>query len=145
MSPQEAARRRWARVAWAYGLLLAFGVFFVGPFLMGFLASLKTNPLEWPFTLGFPQVRPKNWAAAWQLGQKGSGDPWLGGMRPGREVVLEVAYFWPEPTLRTCRPPSPGASPGRGWERSLRAPTPPTTWASSAPSLWKRGPSGWGG
>jgi multiple sugar transport system permease protein len=114
MSPKEAARRRWARVAWAYGLLLAFGVFFVGPFLMGFLASLKTNPLEWPFTLGFPQVRPKNWAAAWQLGQKGSGDPWLGGMRPGREVVLEVAYFWPEPTPPDLQAAIPRRKPGAG-------------------------------
>ena len=60
MSPREAARRRWARVVWVYGLLLAFGVFFVGPFLMGFLASLKPNPLEWPFTLRFAQLSPPN-------------------------------------------------------------------------------------
>lgn len=114
MSPREAARRRWARVAWAYGLLLGFGVFFVGPFLMGFLASLKPNPLEWPFTLRFAQVSPKNWMAAWRLGQAGSGDPWLGGMRPGREVVLEVAYFWPENAPPPLQATVPRRRPGAG-------------------------------
>lgn len=121
----EAARRRWARVAWAYGLLLGFGVFFVGPFLMGFLASLKTDPLEWPFQVRFPQVSPKNWAAAWRLGREGSGDPWLGGMRPGRAASLEVAYFSPggeEPRLLAEIPRrKPGAGMGAVFETPYAA------------------------
>lgn len=120
MGAKEAVRRRWAALGWAYGLLLAFGVFFVAPFVMGFLASLKTDPLEWPFRLAFPQVSPKNWAAAWRLGQAGSGDPWLGGMRPGRQVALEVVYFVPrgvEPTLLAEIPRrKPGAGMGAVFE-----------------------------
>ncbi|MFN4232757.1 carbohydrate ABC transporter permease [Thermus sp.] len=87
--------RFWIRLAWVYGLLLAFGVFFIGPFVMGFLASLKANPLEWPFTLRFAQVNLKNWAAAWRLGREGAGNPWLGGMAPGRSLEIDVAYFSP--------------------------------------------------
>lgn len=122
MTAREAARRRWARVAWAYGLLLAFGVFFVGPFLMGFLASLKTDPLEWPFALRFAQVSPKNWAAAWRLGQAGSGNPWLGGMRPGREVVLEVVYFSPGGARPELQAQIPRRKPGAGMGAVFESP-----------------------
>jgi multiple sugar transport system permease protein len=117
--------RFWARLAWAYGFLLALGVFFVAPFLMGFLASLKPDPLEWPFRLRFAQVSPKNWLAAWGLGRAGSGDPWLGGMRPGREVALEVAYFVPggqEPGLSAQIPRrKPGAGMGAVFESPYAA------------------------
>ncbi|GAB5602270.1 carbohydrate ABC transporter permease [Thermus sp. FJN-A] len=122
MTAREAARRRWARVAWAYGLLLAFGVFFVGPFLMGFLASLKADPLEWPFALRFAQVSPKNWAAAWRLGREGGGDPWLGGMRPGREVVLEVAYFSPGGVQPELQAQIPRRKPGAGMGAVFESP-----------------------
>lgn len=116
------ARRFWVRVAWVYGLLLAFGIFFVGPFLMGFLASLKTDPLEWPFRFVFPQVSPKNWVAAWRLGVLGAGDPWLGGMRPGREVSFEVAYFVPEGQALDLQVQVPRRRPGAGMGAVFEAP-----------------------
>lgn len=114
--------RFWARVAWVYGLLLALGVFFVAPFLMGFLASLKPDPLEWPFSLRFAQVSPKNWAAAWRLGWAGSGNPWLGGMRPGREVVLEVAYFIPRGQEARVSAQIPRRKPGAGMGAVFESP-----------------------
>lgn len=121
----ERARRLWVRLAWTYGLLLAFGVFFVGPFAMGFLASLKANPLEWPFSFRFAQLSPKNWAAAWRLGLEGASNPWLGGMVPGREVTLEVAYFSPdggEPELQAQVPRRrPGAGMGAVFETPYAA------------------------
>ncbi len=110
----EAKRRFWVRVAWAYGLLLAFSVFFVLPFAMGFLASLKVNPLEWPFRLVFPQVSPKNWAAAWRLGALGAGDPWLGGVAPGARIPFEVVYFVPEGLEPELRAGIPRRRPGAG-------------------------------
>ncbi|ADW21824.1 MULTISPECIES: carbohydrate ABC transporter permease [Thermus] len=117
--------RIWTRLAWVYGLLLAFGVFFVGPFVMGFLASLKANPLEWPFTLRFAQVNPKNWMAAWQLGWEGAGNPWLGGMAPGRSLVFDVAYFSPggqEPEVLAVIPRRrPGAGMGAVFETPYAA------------------------
>ncbi|MCS6867536.1 carbohydrate ABC transporter permease [Thermus sp.] len=137
----EAVRRRWARVAWAYGLLLAFGVFFVGPFLMGFLASLKTDPLEWPFTLRFAQVSPKNWAAAWRLGREGSGDPWLGGMRPGRVVSLEVAYFSPEGKEPHLLAQIPRRKPGAGMGAVFETPYAADHVRLEGPTLVERRPA----
>lgn len=128
--------RLWAALAWTYGLLLAFGVFFIGPFAMGFLASLKTNPLEWPFSLQFAQVNPKNWLAAWRLGQEGGRNPWLGGMAPGREVVLEVAYFSPEGHEPPFSPKSLVGSRVQVWGRSLKPLTPRTMFAWRSPCLW---------
>ncbi len=89
-------RRRWARAGWIYGTLLFFGLIFIGPFYVSFLASLKDNPLEWPFRFRFAQVSPVNWRAAWKLGLAGAGDPWLGGFAPGAKVDLEVTYFVPQ-------------------------------------------------
>ncbi len=65
----ERARWFWVRVAWVYGLLLAFGIFFVGPFLMGFLASLKTDPLEWPFRFVFPQLKTCTYTSGFRFMQ----------------------------------------------------------------------------
>ena len=96
VDPRWVARRRWARVGWVYGALLAVGTLFIGVFYVAFVASLKTDPLEWPFDFVPPQLSPANWAAATALGQAGSGDPFLGGLAPGREVTVEVRYFFPE-------------------------------------------------
>ncbi len=87
------ARQRWARAGWIYGAMLALAVFFIGPFYVAYLGSLKDNPLEWPFRYSFAQTQPKNWAAAWRLGQLGAGNPWLGGFAPGARIPFEVSYF----------------------------------------------------
>lgn len=89
------ARQRWARVGWVYGAMLALTVFFIGPFYVAFLGSLKDNPLEYPFRYYFAQLQPANWVAAWRLGQQGAGNPWTGGFAPGAKVPFEVAYFVP--------------------------------------------------
>ena len=96
VDPRWLARRRWARVGWVYGALLLIGTLFIGVFYVAFVASLKTDPLEWPFDFVPPQLSPANWAAAATLGRAGSGDPFLGGLAPGREVTVEVRYFFPE-------------------------------------------------
>jgi len=133
--------RLFARVAWTYGLLLALGVFFVAPFLMGFLASLKPDPLEWPFSLRFAQVSPKNWAAAWRLGRAGSGDPWLGGMRPGREVVLEVAYFLPQGQKAEVFAQIPRRKAGAGMGAVFEAPYASEWVRLEGPTLLERRPA----
>ena len=92
---QRLIRTRWARAAWVYGTMLVLAVFFLGPFYVAYLGSLKDNPLEWPFRASFAQVQPKNWGAAWRLGQLGAGNPWLGGFAPGANIPFEVSYFVP--------------------------------------------------
>lgn len=109
------ARRRWARVGWIYGSLLLVGLLFIGPFFISLTASLKDNPLEWPFRFQFPQVSPQNWSAAWRLGIQGANDPWLGGWTYGSQIGFEVAYFVPRGTEPT--PPQitiPRRKPGAG-------------------------------
>ncbi|WP_084640456.1 carbohydrate ABC transporter permease [Meiothermus rufus] len=104
LDERHLARQRWARAGWVYGTMLALAVFFMGPFYVAFLGSLKDNPLEWPFRYSFAQTQPKNWVAAWRLGQLGAGNPWTGGFAPGAVVPFQVSYFLaegqePEPPL----------------------------------------------
>lgn len=81
---------RFARVA-LYAILGAGAVLMAVPFLWMVLTSLKSSqealqdrPVWVP-----ERARPANWAAAWRLGAQG-GDPWWGGILPGRSVELEV-------------------------------------------------------
>ncbi|GIW33631.1 carbohydrate ABC transporter permease [Meiothermus sp.] len=93
LDERHLARQRWARAAWIYGAMLALAVFFIGPFYVAYLGSLKDNPLEWPYRYSFAQTQPKNWAAAWRLGQLGAGNPWTGGFAPGAKIPFQVSYF----------------------------------------------------
>lgn len=86
------ARRRWAKVAWVYGLLIAVVTVMLGTFVVAFLASLKDNPLEQPFRFNFAQVQPANWKSAYQLGEQGNNAPWFGGFAPGAEVTFHLTY-----------------------------------------------------
>ena len=90
------ARRRWARVGWAYATLLAFGTLVLGLFYVAFAASLKNDPLEWPFDFGPPQLGPGNWVTAARLGAEGGGDPLLGGLTRGSSLEFRVVYFVPQ-------------------------------------------------
>jgi multiple sugar transport system permease protein len=117
LDERHLARRRWARAAWIYGAMLALSVLFIGPFYVAYLGSLKDNPLEWPFRYSFAQTQPKNWAAAWRLGQLGAGNPWLGGFAPGANIPFQVSYFVeegrePEPPLVTVPTRRAGAGLG---------------------------------
>lgn len=89
-------RRRWARVGFIYVLLLAFSLFFMGPFLFAMLSSVKDDPAEWPPRLNPPQVNPASWVAAFRLGKAGGGSGFFGEFAPGGEVPFEVTYFVPE-------------------------------------------------
>ncbi|WP_337871094.1 carbohydrate ABC transporter permease [Meiothermus sp.] len=93
LDERHLARQRWTRAAWIYGAMLALAVFFIGPFYVAYLGSLKDNPLEWPFRYSFAQTQPKNWVAAWRLGQLGAGNPWTGGFAPGASIPFQVSYF----------------------------------------------------
>jgi multiple sugar transport system permease protein len=95
-SPRDLARQRWLGVAWVYGGLLALGLVFISVIYVSFVTSLKTNPLEWPFTLGAPQFSPNNWLSAARLGREGDGNSWLGGFAPGADVQFSLTYFIPE-------------------------------------------------
>lgn len=85
-------KRRWAKVAWVYTTLIVIATLMLGTFAVAFLASIKDNPLEHPFTFNFPQVRPANWVAAYNLGGQGGNDSLFGGFKPGAEITFEVTY-----------------------------------------------------
>lgn len=86
------ARRRWAKVAWVYSGLLLVATIMLGTFVVAFLASLKDDPLEQPFTFNFAQVQPSNWRAAYQLGKEGNNAPMFGGFAPGAKLQFTVTY-----------------------------------------------------
>ena len=90
------ARRRWARVGWAYAILLILATLVLGLFYTAFVTSLKDNPLEWPPNFAPPQLSPANWAAATRLGAEGGDNPWLGGFGVGKSLIFEVTYFVPD-------------------------------------------------
>ena len=90
------ARRRWARAGWLYVFMLVMSVFFLGPFLMGVLSSMKDNPNEYPPRLAVAQLTPQYISRAYNLGVQGAGDGWNGGLRPGRSVSFEVSVRSPD-------------------------------------------------
>lgn len=103
--PQSWVTRR--RVSFAilvYGLLLFFAVLFMGPLLMAALSSLKTDALETPPRILFEQLSPRNWGAAWTLGQQSSGNPWVGGARPGANIPFYATYLVPQNVLGSETP-----------------------------------------
>jgi multiple sugar transport system permease protein len=90
------ARRRWARAGWLYLFMLVMSVFFLGPFLMGVLSSVKENPNEYPPRLLVPQFAPGFISSAYRLGQQGSGDGWQGGLAPGARVQFDISVRSPQ-------------------------------------------------
>jgi multiple sugar transport system permease protein len=109
---RELARQRWLGVAWIYSGLLLLGVLFIGVIYVSFVASLKTDPLEWPFTLGTAQFSPNNWVSAARLGREGAGDTWLGGFAPGGDVKFSLTYFVPEGSTEEPQLVIPQRTPG---------------------------------
>ncbi|MEX2540969.1 MAG: carbohydrate ABC transporter permease [Trueperaceae bacterium] len=112
------ARRRWARAGLVYTVMLAFAVLFLGPLLLAFVSSLRVDPLSYPPTLNPPQLWPRNWVAAANLGAAGADDAWFGGFAPGASVSFEVTYLVadgnefesPEATIPRRRPAGLGAT-----------------------------------
>ena len=90
------ARRRWARAGWLYLFMLVMSVFFLGPFLMGVLSSVKENPNEYPPRLIVPQLTLGAISTAYRLGQQGGGDGWQGGLVPGGKVSFDVSVRAPQ-------------------------------------------------
>jgi multiple sugar transport system permease protein len=101
------ARRRWSYAILIYGLLIFFSLIFMGPLLMSALSSLKVDALESPPRLYFEELRPRNWSAAWSLGQQGSGNPWTGGIRPGANIPFYASYLVPATVLPSGETPKP--------------------------------------
>lgn len=108
MSPENRerwlARRRWARAGWLYLFMLVMSVFFLGPFLMGVLSSVKDNPNEYPPRLIVPQLTLSSVRQAYSLGVQGAGNGWQGGLRPGATVNFEVRVTTPAGV--TAAPPT---------------------------------------
>jgi multiple sugar transport system permease protein len=90
------ARRRWARAGWLYVFMLVMSFFFLGPFLMGLLSSLKDDPNEYPPRLIIPQLTAQYVRSAYNLGVQGGGDGWNGGLTPGNTVNFDVAVRTPQ-------------------------------------------------
>jgi multiple sugar transport system permease protein len=107
VTPAWVMRRRWSYAALIYSILLFFAIFFMGPLLMAALSSLKVDPLEYPPRVYFEELRPRNWAAAWSLGSQGSGNPWTGGLTPGRNLSYYAEYLVPESVLAKGATPTP--------------------------------------
>jgi multiple sugar transport system permease protein len=83
-------RRAWARVFWVYFMLLVISVLCLGVFYTAFIASLKSDPTERPFSFVPDQISPRNWVQAGKLGEAGGGSTLFGGWRAGGEVVFDV-------------------------------------------------------
>jgi multiple sugar transport system permease protein len=109
---RDLARQRWLGVAWIYGGLLALGLVFISVIYVSFVTSLKTNPLEWPFTLGAPQFSPGNWLTAARLGREGASNTWLGGFAPGADVHFSLTYFVPQDATEEPQVVIPERTPG---------------------------------
>jgi multiple sugar transport system permease protein len=92
MPPEALRRRQFFAMGWAYLVIIAVAVVMLGTFLVAFVASLKTDPLERPFRLVFDQVNPVAWVTAADLGRQGAGDPWWGGFAPGGKIVFSATY-----------------------------------------------------
>ena len=113
-------RRRWARAGLMYFLLTFFAIVFMGPLLMALVSSLKTDPLEYPPRLIFEQLLPKNWNAAFKLGQQAGGNGWTGGIAPGANISFEASYLVPSSVVPTGKNPElvsvlvPKIRPGAG-------------------------------
>ncbi|MEF2276823.1 carbohydrate ABC transporter permease [Deinococcus sp. YIM 134068] len=90
------ARRRWARVGWLYLFMLVMSLFFIGPFLLGTISSVKDNPNEYPPRLIIPQLTPRYIGTAYDLGVQGGADGWNGGLLPGRSVTFDVSVRSPQ-------------------------------------------------
>lgn len=90
------ARRRWARVGWLYLFMLVMSLFFLGPFLLGTISSVKDNPNEYPPRLIIPQLTPRYISTAYDLGVQGGADGWNGGLLPGRSVSFDVSVRSPQ-------------------------------------------------
>lgn len=91
-----ATRRRWARAAIAYLVMLLLSILFLGPLLFAALSSVKTDPLQYPPQLFAPQLSPANWGTAARLGRQGADAPFWGGFAPGAEVEFDLTYFVPQ-------------------------------------------------
>ena len=98
------ARRRWARAGWLYLFMLVMSVFFLGPFLMGVLSSIKDNPNEYPPRLIVPQLTLSSIQRAYELGVQGAGNGWQGGLTPGATVNFDVQVT--SPAGVTSAPPA---------------------------------------
>ncbi|MCK4258230.1 MAG: carbohydrate ABC transporter permease [Halanaerobiales bacterium] len=85
-------RRRWANVGAIYLLLLLFSIIFIGPFLFGFLSSLKDDPTEWPPSLKINQLKFSNWVSIYKLGKLGGGGGFFGTFAPGSTIPFEITY-----------------------------------------------------
>ncbi len=107
VTPAWVMRRRWSYAGLIYATLIFFAIFFMGPLLMAALSSLKVDPLEYPPRINFEELRPRNWAAAWSLGTQGSGNPWTGGLEPGKSVNFTAEYLVPAITLAVGTTPAP--------------------------------------
>jgi multiple sugar transport system permease protein len=107
VSPAWVMRRRWSFAFLIYTLLILFSIVFMGPLLMAGLSSLKTDALETPPRLFFEQLYPRNWSAAWNLGAKGNGNPWAGGIRAGADLPYYATYLVPETVLPAGETPKP--------------------------------------
>ncbi|GBF07082.1 binding-protein-dependent transport system inner membrane protein [Deinococcus aerius] len=90
------ARRRWARAGWLYAFMLVMSLFFLGPFLMGLLSSMKDDPNEYPPRLAIPQLTPQYLGRAYNLGVQGGGGGWNGGLYPGHTVTFDVSVRSPQ-------------------------------------------------
>ncbi|WEX74366.1 carbohydrate ABC transporter permease [Sinorhizobium numidicum] len=119
--PAKALRRRQLAVGvWLYLALIAIGTVMTGTFILAFVASLKVDPLERPFRLGFDQVNPAAWFAAAGLGEQGAGAPWWGGFAPGARVTFNATYAAPtNVTIEEPKAEIPRRRPGSGIAAAL--------------------------
>lgn len=76
-----------------YFVLILVSIFFMGPFVFGFVSSFKDNPTEWPPRFSTEQLKWKNWIGAYKLAkQTGKSGLW-GSFEPAKVLKMKVAYL----------------------------------------------------
>jgi len=88
----QLSSNKWIIVLSFYIVLLLVSLFFMGPFVFGFISSFKDNPTEWPPRLTTAQLQPKNWSGAYSLAKQAGKSGFWGSFESFRKVVFEVTY-----------------------------------------------------
>ncbi|MFN7088848.1 MAG: carbohydrate ABC transporter permease, partial [Candidatus Paceibacteria bacterium] len=76
-----------------YFVLIMVSIFFMGPFVFGFVSSFKDNPTEWPPRFSTEQLKWKNWVGAYNLARQVGKSGFWGSFQPGKVLRMKVAYM----------------------------------------------------
>ncbi|MFN4216573.1 MAG: carbohydrate ABC transporter permease, partial [Brevinematales bacterium] len=93
MNRKEFKQKNLIVLASFYFVLILVSIFFMGPFVFGFVSSFKDNPTEWPPRFSTEQLKWKNWIGAYNLARQAGKSGFWGSFQPGKVLRMKVAYM----------------------------------------------------